>query len=80
MATQKFTQRLVLEPDNTHRLANLCGHLNEHLQQIEKSLAVKIPQRGTQIDLPKGTKSGLVEVTRVLKHVEQLGWHTGQGS
>ncbi len=51
MTTPKYTQRLVLEPDNTHRLANLCGRLNEHLVQIEKSLAVKIQNRGNEFKL-----------------------------
>tara|TARA_R110001592_G_scaffold93708_3_gene271853 strand:+ start:522 stop:1562 length:1041 start_codon:yes stop_codon:yes gene_type:complete len=51
MATQNYTQRLVLEPDNTHRLANLCGHLNEHLKQIEKSLGLKVQNRGNEFKL-----------------------------
>ncbi len=51
MTTPKYTQRLVLEPDNTHRLANLCGRLNEHLLQIEKALAVKIQNRGNEFKL-----------------------------
>ncbi|MDO8266384.1 MAG: PhoH family protein [Moraxellaceae bacterium] len=75
MATQKFTQKLVLEPDNTHRLANLCGHLNEHLQQIEKSLAVKIQQRGNVFNL-SGSKSA-VESSRHL--LDRLYTATGSG-
>jgi phosphate starvation-inducible PhoH-like protein len=75
MATQKFTQRLVLEPDNTHRLANLCGHLNEHLQQIEKSLAVKIQQRGNAFNL-SGSKNA-VESGRHL--LNRLYTATGSG-
>jgi len=51
MATQNYTQRLVLEPDNTHRLANLCGRLNEHLKQIEKSLGLKVQNRGNEFKL-----------------------------
>lgn len=51
MATQNYTDRLVLEPDNTHRLANLCGHLNEHLKQIEKSLRLKVQNRGNEFKL-----------------------------
>ena len=75
MATQKFTQRLVLEPDNTHRLANLCGHLNDHLQQIEKSLAVKIQQRGNAFNL-SGSKNA-VESGRHL--LNRLYTATGSG-
>lgn len=46
MSNQSFSQRLVLEPDNPQRLANLCGRLNEHLKQIEQRLLVKIQNRG----------------------------------
>ncbi len=75
MATQKFTQRLVLEPDNTHRLANLCGHLNGHLQQIEKSLAVKIQQRGNVFNLSGSRRA--VESSRQL--LDRLYTATGNG-
>ena len=48
MASQSLSQRLVLEPENPQRLANLCGRLNEHLKQIEKRLLVKIQNRGNE--------------------------------
>lgn len=51
MATQIITQRLTLKPEDPHRLANLCGHLNENLQQIEKSLTLKIKHRGNTFNL-----------------------------
>lgn len=65
MTTPKYTQRLVLEPDNTHRLANLCGHLNEHLHQIEQSLAVKIQNRGNEFKLT-GSKQAVESGNLVL--------------
>lgn len=65
MATQKYTQRLILEPDNTQRLANLCGHLNEHLQQIEKSLALKIQNRGNEFKL-SGSQQAVDDASGVL--------------
>jgi phosphate starvation-inducible PhoH-like protein len=65
MTTQKYTQRLVLEPDNAHRLANLCGHLNEHLHQIEKSLTLKIQNRGNQFKL-SGSQLAVASASRVL--------------
>lgn len=65
MATQKITQRLVLEPENTHRLADLCGHLNEHLKQIEKSLTLKIQHRGNVFQL-SGSQSAVESGRRVL--------------
>ena len=48
MTSQSLSQRLVLEPDNPQRLANLCGRLNEHLKQIEQRLLVKIQNRGSE--------------------------------
>ncbi|MGH8465285.1 MAG: PhoH family protein, partial [Pseudomonas sp.] len=70
MATNKITRRLVLEPENTHRLANLCGHLNEHLHQIEKSLALKIQHRGNVFQL-SGSRKAVVNGSRVLDRLYQ---------
>ncbi len=39
---------LLLEPADNARLANLCGHLDEHLRQIERRLGVEINNRGHQ--------------------------------
>ncbi len=36
----------VLEPDDSERLANLCGPFDEHLRQIELRLRVEIANRG----------------------------------
>ncbi|QQS53590.1 MAG: PhoH family protein [Candidatus Competibacteraceae bacterium] len=41
-------QDLLLEPADNARLANLCGHLDEHLRQIERRLGVEINNRGHQ--------------------------------
>jgi phosphate starvation-inducible PhoH-like protein len=41
-------QDLLLEPADNRRLANLCGHLDEHLRQIERRLGVEINNRGNQ--------------------------------
>jgi len=65
MATETRTDSLVLEPENTHRLANLCGHLNEHIHQIEKSLALQIRQRGNLFQL-SGESAAVDEGMRVL--------------
>ena len=35
-----------LEPDDTQRLANLCGPFDEHLRQVELRLGVEINNRG----------------------------------
>lgn len=57
---------LTLLPDNARRLANLCGRLNEHIQQIEKELAVKIRQRGNVFQL-SGSENAVAEGGRLLE-------------
>lgn len=37
---------VTLTPEDNHRLVNLCGHLDEHLQLLEKNLHVRISCRG----------------------------------
>ncbi|MDP1136906.1 PhoH family protein, partial [Klebsiella pneumoniae] len=37
---------LELEPADNERLANLCGHLDDHLRLLEKRLGVSIAGRG----------------------------------
>lgn len=65
MATEQRTHRLTLEPENTQRLANLCGQLNEHIHQIEKSLDLQIRQRGNIFQL-SGDDAAVKEGARVL--------------
>ncbi len=43
-----YHQERWLEPADNQRLANLCGHLDEHLRQIERRLGVEIRNRGNQ--------------------------------
>lgn len=76
MATEHSTQRLTLEPANTHRLASLCGNLNEHIHQIEKSLALDIRQRGNVFQL-SGDAQAVAEGARTLQSLYQL---TADGS
>ena len=40
------TREFLLEPIDNRILANLCGQFDEHLRQIEKSLDVRISNRG----------------------------------
>ncbi|MEX1198091.1 MAG: PhoH family protein [Pseudohongiellaceae bacterium] len=70
MATDNHTEQLLLEPENTHRLANLCGHLNEHIQQIEQSLALKIRHRGNRFQL-SGTPAAVADGARILNDLYQ---------
>ena len=37
---------LRLLPDNSQRLSNLCGRLNEHIKIRERALSLRIQQRG----------------------------------
>ena len=71
MATEQGTQRLALEPENNQRLANLCGQLNEHIHQIEKSLALQIRQRGNVFHL-SGAPEAVSEGARVLGSLYSL--------
>lgn len=43
-----LSAHLTLEPNDTRRLAILCGQFDEHLRQIEKRLGVKIKSRGNR--------------------------------
>jgi len=75
MATDNYIEQLVLEPEDTHRLANLCGHLNEHIKQIEQSLSVKIQHRGNTFQL-SGSEQAVSGGSRVLDSLYQV---TGAG-
>ncbi len=57
-----FQQNLTLEPADNARLANLCGHLDEHLRQIERRLAVEIANRGNRFQISGGRDSVRVAV------------------
>ncbi|MEX0738490.1 MAG: PhoH family protein [Pseudohongiella sp.] len=76
MATEQQTQQFTLEPENALRLANLCGHLNEHIHQIAKSLTLEIRQRGSVFQL-SGSQPAIREGTRVLDTLYQA---TADGS
>src|SRR5690554_1719581 len=71
MATEHSTHQLTLEPANTHRLASLCGNLNEHIHQIEKSLALDIRQRGNVFQL-RGEEQAVAEGARTLQSLYQM--------
>ena len=66
MPTQ--TLNLALVPDNAHRLAILCGRLNEHITQIESSLNLKIRQRGNIFQL-SGPDSAVSGASRLLEEL-----------
>jgi phosphate starvation-inducible PhoH-like protein len=60
------THSLTLNPDNVQRLANLCGRLNEHIQQVESILTLKIQQRGNVFQI-SGSESAISDGCLVLE-------------
>jgi phosphate starvation-inducible PhoH-like protein len=62
-----LTQReIALDPDDSERLANLCGPFDEHLRQIELRLGVEIANRGNQFRL-SGAEHSVRLAERVLQ-------------
>ncbi|MEJ1413930.1 MAG: PhoH family protein [Candidatus Sedimenticola sp. (ex Thyasira tokunagai)] len=55
-----------LEPEDNHRLANLCGQLDEHLRQIERRLGIEINYRGSHFNL-LGERASIEAGGEVLK-------------
>lgn len=48
LSAQILKLNFALEPNDNPRLANLCGPFDEHLQQIESRMAVRIHRRGNK--------------------------------
>lgn len=57
---------LVLKPEDNRRLANLCGALNQNIQQIEKRLGVEIANRAYNFSI-KGDPKPVQAATMLLK-------------
>ena len=64
MTEQTFS--LTLLPDNAQRLSNLCGRLNEHVQQIESDLALNIRKRGNIFQM-SGSETAITNGCRILE-------------
>jgi phosphate starvation-inducible protein PhoH and related proteins len=54
-----------LSPADNPRLANLCGHLDEHLRMMERSFGVEINNRGVKFQII-GKAEALIEVQDVI--------------
>lgn len=50
-ATSGHSTSFVLEPDDTKRLANLCGQLDAHIQQIAEHFQLTIYSRGAKFQI-----------------------------
>ncbi len=59
---------LVLAPEDNHRLANLCGQLDEHLRQIERRLGIEINNRGNHFRLI-GEGESIRAAGEILQHL-----------
>ena len=64
--TEHSRHELVLEPNDSERLANLCGPFDEHLRQIELRLGVEIANRGNLFRVI-GAKPAVKLAERVLR-------------
>src|SRR5690348_18472097 len=63
-----------LEPDDTQRLANLCGPFDEHLRQIELRLGVEINNRGNVFRVI-GEEPAVKSGDRVLRNLYKATEH-----
>jgi len=66
MSTTETALTLELEPSDNERLANLCGHLDDHLRLIEKRLGVSIAGRGNIFSI-EGETDAVQAGRRVLR-------------
>jgi phosphate starvation-inducible PhoH-like protein len=72
--TNQATKKLTLEPNETARIANLCGRLDEHLKQIESQLHLKIIYRGNKFRI-NGSPSSTKIATHILENLYSLTSH-----
>ena len=59
-------QKLVLEPHNNERLANLCGQFDDHLKFLEQRLGVEINHRGNEF-IVKGPQATIYAAARLVE-------------
>ncbi len=66
MSTQPSTLKLLLQPADNLRLANLCGPLGEHLHQMEARFGIEIHHRGHDFQLI-GDRMSVVTAAELLQ-------------
>lgn len=71
MTSENQAYRLNLEPENPQRLANLSGRLNEHIQQIEQRLQIKIQNRGSLFTM-LGDPAAVASASQILEALYHL--------
>ena len=60
--------QVILEPNDSHQLAALCGPFDSHLRQIEKRLGITIRNRGNDFQLV-GEQSIVMAAGELLSHL-----------
>lgn len=60
----------VLEPNDVKRLANVCGHLDSHINQIRQHYSVQIFNRGNRFQI-EGNPQSTYRATRLLRRLYQ---------
>ena len=70
-AQSNETQKLVLEPHNNERLANLCGQFDDHLKFLEQRLGVEINHRGNEF-IVKGPEEIINAAARLVEKLYDL--------
>jgi phosphate starvation-inducible protein PhoH and related proteins len=70
MNDQPISTEFDLEPLDNSRLANLCGHLDEHLRLIERRMGVEINNRGGTFQLI-GDATGVRVAEQLLRDLYQ---------
>ncbi|MDG1662046.1 MAG: PhoH family protein [Pseudomonadales bacterium] len=66
MNTSFPSTQLVLEPNDSQRLAKLCGKFDEHLRHIESRLGVRIRNRGNRFQLNGSNEAASTASTLIL--------------
>jgi phosphate starvation-inducible protein PhoH and related proteins len=74
LAEETVTFTLHLEPEDSLRLANLCGQFDEHLKMIEHRLDVEISCRGSVFQV-LGTEQSMRTAETLLRNIYQLTEH-----
>lgn len=66
MNTSVISKHLKLEPNDSRRLARLCGQFDEHLHQIETRLDIEIKNRGNNFELTGMSEDSLLTAEEVI--------------
>ena len=61
----EHSETLTLEPNDPHRLANLCGPFDQNLKHVERRLGIEIRNRGNAFQL-LGARPAVAKAGRVL--------------